>query len=265
MGRSVQALVDRGRLCSLVAGHPKATKAAMFDIISQDLQHGSSASAAEAIAVVNECLDSFANLDKYEIRISHTKSACPLFACDSVSHLSSRACIQSRRCCSSRYPKSSVRKSSRFWRTQTRASLSGDRYLPRRVSLVCRLTPWTCLAIWVRTRSALRRRPGKALISSTLTDADVDAMVSRLEKVAPHMVSSITGAIREIKSTIEFASVMGVTRPVFFHPLYMIRNPSQFFKGLCFEVARKQSQKRADVLAVGGRYVTSPQWRSSGC
>ena len=61
---------------SLVAGHPKAIKAAMFDIISQDLQHGSSASTAEAIAVVNECLDSFANLDKYEIHVSHTKSRC---------------------------------------------------------------------------------------------------------------------------------------------------------------------------------------------
>ena len=59
---------------SLVAGHPKAIKAAMFDIISQDLQHGSSASTAEAIAVVNECLDSFANLDKYEIHVSHTQS-----------------------------------------------------------------------------------------------------------------------------------------------------------------------------------------------
>ena len=86
-------------------------------------------------------------------------------------------------------------------------------------------------------------------------DTDVDGMVSRLEKVAPHMVSGLAGAIREIKGTIEFASVMGVARPIFFHPLYMIRNPSHFFKGLCFEVARKQSQKRADILAVGGRCV----------
>ena len=60
--------------CSLVAGHPKTTKAAIFDIISQDLTTGSSAAAAEAIAVVNECIDSFANLEKYEIHVSHTKS-----------------------------------------------------------------------------------------------------------------------------------------------------------------------------------------------
>ena len=62
------------RVCSLVAGHPKATKVAIFDIISQDLQTGSSAAAAEAITVVNECLDSFANLDKYEIHLSHMHS-----------------------------------------------------------------------------------------------------------------------------------------------------------------------------------------------
>ena len=67
-------IADLGLRGSLVAGHPKAIKAAMFDIISQDLQHGSSASTAEAIAVVNECLDSFANLDKYEIHVSHTQS-----------------------------------------------------------------------------------------------------------------------------------------------------------------------------------------------
>ena len=89
-------------------------------------------------------------------------------------------------------------------------------------------------------------------------------MVARLEKVAPHLMSGIAGAIREVKSTIEFASTMGVTRPIFFHPLYMLRNSSAYFKGLCFEVARKQSQKRADVLAVGGRCVDQSGYRHWG-
>ena len=59
---------------SLVAGHPKASKAAVFDIISRDLESGPSASTAEAITIVNECLNSFANLEKYDIHLSHTKS-----------------------------------------------------------------------------------------------------------------------------------------------------------------------------------------------
>lgn len=61
---------------SPVAGHPKASKVAVFDIISLDLQYGPCAATSEAITIVNECLDSFANLDKYDIHISHTKSKC---------------------------------------------------------------------------------------------------------------------------------------------------------------------------------------------
>ena len=90
-------------------------------------------------------------------------------------------------------------------------------------------------------------------IKITFTDTDVDAMISRLEKVAPHLVQGIIDPVQEIKSTIAFASATGVSRPIYFHPLYMVRNPSHHFKGLCFEVARKQSPKRADVLAIGGR------------
>ena len=63
-------------LCSLVAGHPKSSKVAVFDIITPDRESGPCAAVAEAIAIVNDCLDSFANLDKYDIYISHTKSKC---------------------------------------------------------------------------------------------------------------------------------------------------------------------------------------------
>lgn len=62
---------------SPVAGHPKASKAAVFDIITQDLESGPSASTSEAISIVNDCLDSFANMDKYDIHLSHTKSTWP--------------------------------------------------------------------------------------------------------------------------------------------------------------------------------------------
>lgn len=57
-------------------GHPKPLKAAVFDIITPDVVNGQSAAAAaaaEAIAIVNSCLEGFANLGHYEIHISHTK------------------------------------------------------------------------------------------------------------------------------------------------------------------------------------------------
>ncbi|KAJ7220218.1 kinase-like domain-containing protein [Mycena pura] len=56
-----------------VAGHPKFQKAALFDIISTDMTSGLLAASAEIIAVANDCLDSFPNLNEnYEIHISHS-------------------------------------------------------------------------------------------------------------------------------------------------------------------------------------------------
>jgi len=61
--------------CSPVAGHPKFTKAALFDIISPDLEHGPLAAGAELIAVANDVLESFPTLSQnYDIHISHSKS-----------------------------------------------------------------------------------------------------------------------------------------------------------------------------------------------
>ncbi|KAI0696604.1 hypothetical protein BC835DRAFT_1341525 [Cytidiella melzeri] len=62
-----------------VAGHPKTSKAAIFDIITQDMAYGPSASTAEAISIVNDCLNSFANLDKYEVQLTHTKIHAAVF------------------------------------------------------------------------------------------------------------------------------------------------------------------------------------------
>ncbi|KAH9487410.1 eIF-2-alpha kinase GCN2 [Psilocybe cubensis] len=57
-----------------VPGHPKFTKAALFDIISPDLRYGPLAAGAEIISVVNDCLDTFPNLSQnYDIHISHSK------------------------------------------------------------------------------------------------------------------------------------------------------------------------------------------------
>lgn len=59
---------------SPVAGHPKVLKAAVFDIISPDLEFGAVAAGAEIIAVASDCLDSFPNLaQNYDIHISHSK------------------------------------------------------------------------------------------------------------------------------------------------------------------------------------------------
>ena len=60
-----------------VAGHPKVFKAAVFDIISPDIENGSIASSAEVLALIHDCLCSFPGLsDTYEVHISHSKSKC---------------------------------------------------------------------------------------------------------------------------------------------------------------------------------------------
>lgn len=59
---------------NVTTGHPKYTKAAVFDIISPDLEYGPIAAIAESIAIVNKCLDSFPGIGQdYEIHVSHSK------------------------------------------------------------------------------------------------------------------------------------------------------------------------------------------------
>ncbi|KDQ25175.1 hypothetical protein PLEOSDRAFT_1066383 [Pleurotus ostreatus PC15] len=56
-----------------VAGHPKTTKAAIFDIISPDLTSGPIASAAEIIMIASDLLDGFPSLEQnYDIHVSHS-------------------------------------------------------------------------------------------------------------------------------------------------------------------------------------------------
>ncbi|KAG2365174.1 kinase-like domain-containing protein [Suillus spraguei] len=57
-------------------GHPKATKAAVLDVITPDTKHGLMAAGAEFLILLSNCLNSFPNLaQNYEIHISHSKIA----------------------------------------------------------------------------------------------------------------------------------------------------------------------------------------------
>ncbi|THH00815.1 hypothetical protein EW026_g1755 [Hermanssonia centrifuga] len=195
----------------LVAGHPKATKTAVFDIITQDVLTGPSAAVAEAISVVNECIDSFANLDKYEIHLSHTTIYEAVFE---------------------QIP-SELRPDVLKLLVQSDATRSQKRPL--------------------LTKKGLSRMVIDELEILTEMDEDIDALLIKLDKVSPQFSIKIADAIREIKSTVQFANATGVHRPIYFHPLFMMKDPVQHFNGICFEVVRGQ-QKRPDVLAVGGRY-----------
>ncbi|EKM52933.1 uncharacterized protein PHACADRAFT_259100 [Phanerochaete carnosa HHB-10118-sp] len=197
-----------------VAGHPKASKAAVFDIITQDLECGPSAAIAEAIAIVNDCLDSFANLEKYEIHLSHSKIYDTLF--DQVPP--------------------ELRNDVLKLLVQSNASPSQRRQLLIEKGLTRSFVD--CIEVLADG------------------DADVDELLSRLERVSPQMVIGIYQAAQEIKSTMHCATATGVTRTIYFHPLFMMRSPTNFFDGLCFEVVKRQQpqQKRSDTLAIGGRY-----------
>ncbi|RPD79604.1 Serine/threonine-protein kinase [Lentinus tigrinus ALCF2SS1-7] len=80
----------------------------------------------------------------------------------------------------------------------------------------------------------------------------VDEYVERLEKSSPLMRTLLDSYIKEIKSTLQFAQLSGVTRPIQIDPLLLGNRSSYLANGVCFMAARKT--KRTDVLAVGGRY-----------
>ncbi|KZT06721.1 Serine/threonine-protein kinase [Laetiporus sulphureus 93-53] len=101
-------------------------------------------------------------------------------------------------------------------------------------------------------RKGIARNIVDELETLSEVDQDIDAIMNRLEKVAPPLVSLLTPYIKEVKSTIQFANAAGVTRPIFFDPL-MLSNRNPYFKdGICFEVVNRN--KRSDILAAGGRY-----------
>lgn len=84
-------------------------------------------------------------------------------------------------------------------------------------------------------------------------DDTVDEFEERLEKTSPSMRSLLDPYIKEIRSTLQFAQLSGVTRPVQIDPLLLGHRNSYFANGVCYMAVRKT--KRTDVLAAGGRYA----------
>ncbi|KAJ3727200.1 kinase-like domain-containing protein [Lentinula guzmanii] len=83
-------------------------------------------------------------------------------------------------------------------------------------------------------------------------DDDIDAIMSRLEKISPLLVEQLRSAVDEVKATIQHAVCAGVTQPIFFRPLMLGSYFTHFRSGVLVEVAKKS--KRTDILAAGGRY-----------
>ncbi|KAI0066910.1 Serine/threonine-protein kinase [Artomyces pyxidatus] len=196
---------------NLVAGHPRVSKAATFDIITTDVANGSSASIAEAIIIVNDCLEMFPALAQmYELRISHS----------------------------------------------TIISLALKR-IPDEVRSYVIDTVNQTKSSWAQKRALLLK---KGLLRSAVdeleilvdTDEDVDVILSRLDRVSPQFVTLISSATDEMKKAIHYASLAGVGRPIYFHPLMLSSHNTYFKDGICFEAVRRH--KRSDILAAGGRY-----------
>ncbi|OCH91731.1 Serine/threonine-protein kinase [Obba rivulosa] len=196
---------------SVVSGHPRMSKAAVFDIITPDLRTGLSAAAAEAISIVNDCLNCFATLGQhYDIHISHSKilelalERVPLDLRTAVTDILS----------------------------QTKSSQSQKRSM--------------------LLRKGIARSIVDELEVLSEADEDLDGLLGRLEKISCTLLSALSFAVEEVRSTIQFARAFGVTRTIIFDPL-MLSNRNPYFKdGVCFEVTRRN--KRSDILAAGGRY-----------
>ena len=61
--------------------------------------------------------------------------------------------------------------------------------------------------------------------------------------------------IAEIQETLQLAGSAGASMPVYFHPLMLGSHQSLFKGGVVFEVVKKN--KKLDILAAGGRWVTT--------
>ena len=79
----------------------------------------------------------------------------------------------------------------------------------------------------------------------------MDAFVERLDKSSPLMRTLLDPYIKDIRSTIYFTQISGVTRPIQIDPLLLGHRNAYFANGVCFMAVRKN--KRTDVLAAGGR------------
>lgn len=75
-------------MSSSIAGHPKVSKAAVFDIVTPDVATGLEVATAELIGIMNECLSAFPNLGhNYEIHVSHSSSESDELPWPMIAHL----------------------------------------------------------------------------------------------------------------------------------------------------------------------------------
>ncbi|KAG2137935.1 kinase-like domain-containing protein [Suillus clintonianus] len=192
-------------------GHPKATKAAVLDVITPDTKHGLMAAGAEFLILLSNCLNSFPNLaQNYELHISHSKIADLAL---------------------NRIPEE-LRSSVIDIINQSKSTAP-----QKRVSLL---------------KKGLLRSTTDELEALAEIDEDIDALLSKLEKVSPTLVTVMKPAVEEIKQTIQFATSAGFSAPVFFHPLMWGAHHIHFKEGVRIEVVRRT--RRLDVLAAAGRY-----------
>ncbi|KAH7923751.1 Serine/threonine-protein kinase [Leucogyrophana mollusca] len=97
-------------------------------------------------------------------------------------------------------------------------------------------------------------------------DEDIDAVLGKLEKISPALLTVMKPAVEEIKQTILFATSAGFSSAIFFHPLMWGAHHMHFKEGVRLEVVRQT--RRLDVLAAGGRYdnliaqLSSPKAKS---
>ncbi|KAJ7668466.1 kinase-like domain-containing protein [Mycena polygramma] len=101
-------------------------------------------------------------------------------------------------------------------------------------------------------RNGLLRSTADELEALADTDDDMDELLTKLDKVSPALTTLLRPIVDEVKETIQYANLTGVARPISFHPLMLGNHHSHFKDGVLIEVVRKN--KRADVLAAGGRY-----------
>ncbi|KAI0777469.1 Serine/threonine-protein kinase [Trametes elegans] len=196
---------------NVIAGHPRTSKVAVFDIITPDLITGPTAATSEAISIVSDCLDNFGNLwQHYEIHLSHSK-----ILEQALEHVPAE-----------------IRADTLEILSQAKSSM------PQKRSSLLRKGVTRTVNDWLEVLSE--------------TYETVDAFVERLERSYPALYELLEHYIQDIRTTVQFATASGVSRPLKVNPLMLNNRSTYYADGVCFEVVRKN--KYTDVLATGGRY-----------
>ncbi|KAG1772238.1 hypothetical protein EV702DRAFT_1201626 [Suillus placidus] len=207
--------------------HPKATKAAVLDVITPDTKHGLMVAGAEFLMLLSNCSNSFPNLaQKYEIHISHSKIADLVL--NRIPEELRSSVIE-------------IINQSKSTTPQKRVSLLKKGLLRSTTDELEALAEIGDLRTGIRVHE---------LIAGI--DEDINTLLSKLEKVSPTLVTVMKPAVEEIKQTIQFATSAGFSAPVFFHPVMWGAHHMHFKEGVCIEVVRRT--RRLDVLAAAGRY-----------